>query len=79
MNNDIKTLTKYPEYYALKKLLLDHIQGLRNEVDALDVKDPSFAFQVGVKIQSVNDLKGFLLKLGAVERSDFEKKRQTYE
>lgn len=76
---DLVNLTKYPEFYAFKKEVLDFIEQQKDEIVKLDVSDAGFPLKAGSKVESIKALQGFLQKLGVIEHIDTTKKRKTYE
>lgn len=79
MNKDLQKLSTYPEFYALKKELLDFVTRSTSEINDLDIKAETFPFQAAVKIETAKNIKSLLTTLGLIADQDYSKRKQTYE
>lgn len=79
--NDLKNLTKYPEFYALKQELLKFCESLDDisDIDLSKENRVTLNEEIFGRRWASDKVKAFLLKLGMVDQAGITKKDKTYE
>lgn len=81
MNNDVKNLAKYPEFYALKKELVNFCDKMDNISDINLTKESRVSLNEEIfgRRWASDKIKELLSNLGMVDQEDIRKQDKTFE